>query len=78
MKYAMVLAALVALAAACATDGGAPSVGGKSGAGSPSFPAGEAVRVAANYEAPQGRVDSTGPYLPVNGKPTVVWVDAIW
>ncbi len=41
-------------------------------------PAREAVLVAADYRPPKGRVDSTGAYLPANGKPTLVFVDAIW
>ena len=43
-----------------------------------SFPTGPAVIVAADYVIPDDRVDSTGAYLPANGKPTVVFVDAIW
>ena len=43
-----------------------------------SFPTGPAVIVAADYAIPDDRVDSTGAYLPANGKPTVVFVDAIW
>jgi hypothetical protein len=42
------------------------------------FPTGEAVLVSADYEHPGDRVDHTGTYLPTNGKPTVVFVDAIW
>ncbi len=42
------------------------------------FPTGPAVLVAADYQPPKGKVDSTGAFLPANGKPTVVWVDAIW
>ncbi len=34
--------------------------------------------IAAGYDSPSNRVDSTGAYLPVNGLPTVVFVDAIW
>lgn len=41
-------------------------------------PAKEAVLVAADYRPPKGRVDSTGAYLSANGKPTLVFVDAIW
>ena len=37
-----------------------------------------AVLVAADYRPPRGRVDSTGAYLPMNGKPSLVFVDAIW
>lgn len=42
------------------------------------FPTGPAVLVEPGYEAPTDRVDSTGAYLPVNGKPTLVLVEAIW
>ncbi len=42
------------------------------------FPTGPAVTVAADYAYPQDRVASTGAYLPANGRPTVVYVDAIW
>ena len=43
-----------------------------------SFPTGPAVLVTADYEAPEDRVASTGAYIPSNGKPTLVFVDAIW
>ncbi len=43
-----------------------------------SFPTGPAVLVAADYEPPEDHVASTGAYLPSNGKPTLVFVDAIW
>lgn len=42
------------------------------------FPTGPAVLVAADYAPPKGKVDSTGAFIPANGKPTLVWVDAIW
>ncbi len=42
------------------------------------FPSGPAVLVAADYAPPEDRVASTGAYLPSNGKPTLVFVDAIW
>ena len=42
------------------------------------FPTGPAVLVVASYEPPTDRVDSTGAFLPANGKPTLVFVDAIW
>ena len=42
------------------------------------FPTGPAVAVAAGYTHPEDHVPSTGAYLPVNGQPTVVFVDAIW
>ena len=34
--------------------------------------------MAAEYQPPEDRVASTGAYLPSNGKPTLVFVDAIW
>ena len=42
------------------------------------FPTGPAVLVAADFEMPEDRVASTGAYIPSNGKPTLVFVDAIW
>ena len=42
------------------------------------FPTGPAVLVPAGYQFPGDRVDSTGAYVPTNGKPTLVFVDAIW
>ena len=42
------------------------------------FPTGPAALVAADYEPPEDRVASTGAYLPSNGKPTLVFGDAIW
>jgi len=60
-------------------------VGCAAGAAEPStrdaavaLPARAAVLVADNYEPPADRVPSTGAYLPSNGKPTLVFVDAIW
>ncbi|MGE3960660.1 MAG: TlpA family protein disulfide reductase [Dehalococcoidia bacterium] len=42
------------------------------------FPTGPAVLVEVGYEPPGDHVPSTGAYLPANGKPTLVFVDAIW
>ncbi len=42
------------------------------------YATGPAVLIAAGYEPPTNRVDSTGAFLPANGKPTLVFVDAIW
>ena len=79
------LIACTALIAACTggDDGGdaAPSTAAQpaapvdSGSG---FPTGPAVLVAADYQYPGDRVASTGAYIPSNGKPTLVFVDAIW
>lgn len=60
-----------------ASDGGSATDDGAAAAGF-DFPTGEPVLVAAGYTHPQDRVDNTGAYLPANGKPTVVFVDAIW
>ena len=81
------LLACAALVAACTGgDEGAPASSGTaapSNAGTPAatgldFATGPAVLVAADYQYPGDRVDSTGAYLPANGKPTLVFVDAIW
>lgn len=42
------------------------------------FATGPAVLVSNSFEPSKERVDSTGAYLPTNGKPTLVFVDAIW
>ncbi len=42
------------------------------------FSTGPAVLVPPGYDPPDDRVDSTGAYLPVNGKPTLVYLEAIW
>ncbi len=42
------------------------------------FPTGPASVVPAGYRAPTSHVPSTGAFLPANGKPTLVFVDAIW
>lgn len=60
------------------TDGNTPASSGGAEGVTFDFPTGEAVLVAAGYEHPGDFVDNTGAYLPVNGKPTVVFVDAIW
>ena len=79
MKRTLGLALLVALAAAC-SGGGDPStaVPSKSTAEVGALPSGPAVLVANGYQAPNDKVDSTGAFVPANGKPTLVWVDAIW
>lgn len=81
VPFAALLAVLGLLAAAC--GGGSPAAAPLADAASPSpvafdFPTGDAVVVPPGYEAPRDRVDSTGAFLPVNGKPTLVFVDAIW
>jgi len=65
-----------ASAATTVRDGATPAV-----AAQPveyAFPTGPAVTVPLGYEPPGDRVDSTGAHLPANGKPTLVFVDAIW
>ena len=71
------------LIAACSggdEDSSAPSAGSSAPttAADGGFPTGPAVLVPDGYQFPGDRVDSTGAYLPVNGKPTLVFVDAIW
>lgn len=86
VKPALAITLFVAIAAACSsgsdpkassvtTDGAAATSAATNGA---SFPTGPAVLVANGYQAPKNKVDSTGAFLPANGKPTVVWTDAIW
>ena len=78
------LAAMLAfgalLVAACsgdsASDGGdrpAERVGATSG-----FPTGPAVTVPGGYTSPGEHVPSTGAWVPDNGQPSLVFVDAIW
>ena len=92
LRLAALLLACAALAAACSggDDGGSAAPAASSAptatsaaaaaAAAPSydFPTGPAVLVAADYQPPENRVDSTGAYFPVNGKPTFVFFDAIW
>jgi len=61
---------LLLLVSACGGDTAAPA--------GQSAPAPAAVTVASGYRPPEDRVPSTGAYLPANGKPTLVFVDAIW
>lgn len=63
-------------APATATQAATPTVAAT--AASYGFRTGPAVSVAADYRPPGDRVPSTGAYLPANGKPTLVFVDAIW
>lgn len=61
-------------------DAGTPAAATAAPAGSATFdfPTGPAVTVEDGYAPPEDRVPSTGAYLPANGKPTLVYVDAIW
>ena len=77
------LLAGTALIAACSGgDEGAPAPSAASSAATAvsdgGFPSGPAVLVPDGYQPPGDRVDSTGAYVPANGKPTLVFVDAIW
>ena len=85
LRLAALILACAALAAACSggDDGGsaapaAPPPPTAAAAPGDAFPTGPAVLVAADYQPPGNRVDSTGAYLPANGKPTFVFFDAIW
>ena len=84
LRLAALILACAALAAACSggDDRGsaAPTATSAAAAAAPGddFPTGPAVLVAADYQPPGNRVDSTGAYLPANGKPTFVFFDAIW
>ena len=73
----LALAVGALLAAAC---GGAsePAPRAERVASTQGIPTGPAVTVPADYEAPGGRVPSTGAWLPANGQPSLVFVDAIW
>ena len=42
------------------------------------FLTGPAILVESGYIPPGDHVASTGAYVPVNGKPTLVFVDSIW
>jgi hypothetical protein len=69
LVVALAAGALV-LAAACGSSR-TPSAAAR-------FPTGPAVLLPAGYQAPSDHVVSTGAYLPSNGKPTLVFVDAVW
>ena len=65
-------------AAVAGTTAAARSAGGSDTVLLYSFPTGPAVTVAEGYTPPGDHVPETGTYLPANGKPTLVFVDAIW
>ncbi len=84
-RAALLLASLplLALLAACTGSREAPTADAPptplvSAAQDLGFPTGPAVLVEVGYEPPRDHVASTGAYLPANGKPTLVFVDAIW
>lgn len=64
-------------AASQAPSNGAAGAGGAAGV-AVDFPTGPAVLVAQDYTPLRDRIDNTGAYLPANGKPTLVFVEAIW
>lgn len=88
----LILAALALLALAAVACGGSgeatptatpeatsdDSAAGAVGTVEFPYPTGPAVLVPEGYEPPRDRVDSTGAFIPANGKPTLVFVDAIW
>ena len=80
LRLAALILACAALAAACSggDDGGSAAPTATSAVPGDDFPTGPAVLVAVDYQPPGNRVDSTGAYLPANGKPTFVFFDAIW
>lgn len=83
-RFVVLLAPLVALVlGACFSSdaSGAPAVAAPTavvGETGFDFPTGPASVVPAGYRAPTDHVPSTGAFLPANGKPTLVFVDAIW
>ena len=76
----IMLASVVALGAtACASGGPTPGAPAASATGgTDDFPTGPVVSIPAGFQPSQDHVDRTGAYLPANGKPTLVYVDAIW
>ena len=77
-----VLAALLALGAllavACGGDSASETQTADRVGASQGLPNGPAVTVAAGYTSPEDHVPSTGAWVPDNGQPTPVFVDAIW
>ena len=67
-----------ATTAATDTSAAGASDGATSEPATYDFPTGEPILVAVDYAHPNDHVDNTGAYLPTNGKPTLVFVDAIW
>jgi len=62
--------------AGSSTEGGAPAASAADV--EYDFPTGDPVLIYEGYPHPTDRVDRTGAYLPVNGMPTFVIVEAIW
>jgi hypothetical protein len=78
VAFALIVSVLALGAAACGSSGNARPTATAAGDATYDFPVGPAVLVPVDYEAPTDRVDSTGAFLPANGIPTLVFVDAIW
>ncbi|MBM4410104.1 MAG: hypothetical protein FJ037_02030 [Chloroflexi bacterium] len=76
----IVLASLAAvLMLACGPEGGRPETSTAAPeVATTETSTGGSVRVPKGYQPPNDRVPSTGATIPVNGKPTLVYVDAIW
>lgn len=73
------LVALGVLAALACSGGGSDSTRVAERVGSSSgIPTGPAVAVPNGYASPGDHVPSTGAWVPDNGQPTLVFVDAIW
>ncbi len=73
----VLLAVTAALMLGCGQSDAPASVDAAS-VSTPAASADGAVRVPQGYAPPTDRVPSTGATVPANGKPTLVFVDAIW
>ena len=83
IQYIALLAVLLVASACYHESSGAVADRPADDAASPpadtaGFPTGPSVLVPPAYDPPDDGVDSTGAYLPVNGKPTLVYLHAIW
>ena len=75
----IVLTTLAALMLACGPEGGRPATSTvTTEVATAETSTGGPIRVPKEYQPPHDRVPSTGATIPVNGKPTLVYVDAIW
>ena len=74
---AAVLALGALLAVACGDSASDRQLAERAGSAS-GFPTGPAVTVPEGFTGPSEGVGSTGAWLPDNGQPTLVFVDAIW
>lgn len=75
-----IVGAVLLFAIACAGSANDESGGGEQSSAARVTPdsATAAADVAVGPQPPRNRVASTGAHLPANGKPTLVFVDAIW